>query len=360
MTSISDYTRDLRIDFLRGIALLVIFSDHIPGNAMASYTPVAFGLSDMAEVFVFLSGYACGISYGRRLRERGFGSCLEHAWWRAAQVYGAKLFVTLLAITVLVVLEQWVNARFFGTNWSIALVKEYPLATILELESLRLEIQQYCVLALYIPLLIMLPIVILGLEKIPQCTLLVSACLYISTQLFPESVTLPHPWREAMYFNPFAWQFLFYGAAALALHKSDIRLRFSLRWLGVIACLVTLLSLHFFFGGEAWDTNDIWKSKKNLGWLRVIHFSAAGTVAWKMIPSSEALSRWIVCRPLIICGRFSLVGYCAAGILDLFGEAALGAFSQAWPMQVLVNLSGWLGCLLVTAAWQWRTRYVRA
>ena len=139
----SDNVRDLRIDFLRGIALLVVFSDHIRSNVLARYTPVAFGFSDMAEVFVFLSGYACGISYGRRIIERGASSCLKQAWTRAAQVYCAKLFATTLALSVLVVLERCVEAKFFGLNWNIKLVKSYPLETFLEMQLFRLEIHQF-------------------------------------------------------------------------------------------------------------------------------------------------------------------------------------------------------------------------
>ena len=207
----SDNVRDLRIDFLRGIALLVVFSDHIRSNVLARYTPVAFGFSDMAEVFVFLSGYACGISYGRRIIERGASSCLKQAWTRAAQVYCAKLFATTLALSVLVVLERCVEAKFFGLNWNIKLVKSYPLETFLEMQLFRLEIHQFCVLALYVPLMMMLPLVVWGLAKKPWCTLCLSALLYVATQVFPQAVKLPSPWREAMYFNPFAWQFLFYS-----------------------------------------------------------------------------------------------------------------------------------------------------
>src|SRR5262245_20303368 len=64
--------RDLRMDLLRGAALLFIHADHFQTNVLASLTPRNFGFSDMAEMFVFLSGCACGKSYGRLLQKRGF------------------------------------------------------------------------------------------------------------------------------------------------------------------------------------------------------------------------------------------------------------------------------------------------
>src|SRR4051812_17257325 len=48
--------RDVRIDVLRGLALLVIFVDHVPQNPLSAFTPQALGLSDAAEAFVFMSG----------------------------------------------------------------------------------------------------------------------------------------------------------------------------------------------------------------------------------------------------------------------------------------------------------------
>ena len=51
------------IDFWRGLALLIIFIDHVPGNPLASITPRNFGFSDSAEAFIFLSGLALAYAY---------------------------------------------------------------------------------------------------------------------------------------------------------------------------------------------------------------------------------------------------------------------------------------------------------
>ena len=44
------------VDFWRGIVLVAILCDHIPGNLIEKATPRNFALSDSAEAFVFLSG----------------------------------------------------------------------------------------------------------------------------------------------------------------------------------------------------------------------------------------------------------------------------------------------------------------
>ena len=47
--------RDYRIDFFRGLALISIFVNHIPGNFYSNFTHRNFGLSDAAELFVLLA-----------------------------------------------------------------------------------------------------------------------------------------------------------------------------------------------------------------------------------------------------------------------------------------------------------------
>ena len=49
--------RDLRLDLFRGLALWLIFLDHIPSNAVSWVTIRNYGFSDATEIFVFISGY---------------------------------------------------------------------------------------------------------------------------------------------------------------------------------------------------------------------------------------------------------------------------------------------------------------
>ena len=49
--------RDLRLDLFRGIALWLIFLDHIPQNVVNWFTIRNNGFSDATEIFIFISGY---------------------------------------------------------------------------------------------------------------------------------------------------------------------------------------------------------------------------------------------------------------------------------------------------------------
>jgi len=49
--------RDLRLDLFRGLALWLIFLDHVPNNILAWFTIRNYGFSDATEIFIFISGY---------------------------------------------------------------------------------------------------------------------------------------------------------------------------------------------------------------------------------------------------------------------------------------------------------------
>src|SRR5438477_11454274 len=85
--------RDLRLDLFRGIALWLIFLDHIPSNIVNWVTIRNYGFSDAAEIFVFISGYTAAFVYGRAMRERGAVVASARILKRAWQVYVAHVFL---------------------------------------------------------------------------------------------------------------------------------------------------------------------------------------------------------------------------------------------------------------------------
>ncbi|HSY55630.1 MAG TPA: OpgC domain-containing protein, partial [Bradyrhizobium sp.] len=49
--------RELRLDLFRGMALWLIFIDHLPPNLLTWLTIRNYGFSDATEIFIFISGY---------------------------------------------------------------------------------------------------------------------------------------------------------------------------------------------------------------------------------------------------------------------------------------------------------------
>ena len=54
--------RDLRLDLFRGVALWLIFLDHIPQNVVNWFTIRNYGFSDATEIFIFISGYTAAFT----------------------------------------------------------------------------------------------------------------------------------------------------------------------------------------------------------------------------------------------------------------------------------------------------------
>ncbi|MFN8925611.1 MAG: OpgC domain-containing protein, partial [Rhodospirillales bacterium] len=55
--------RDTAVDFWRGVALATIFVNHVAGNVLEQFTHKNFGLSDAADLFVLLAGFAAAQAY---------------------------------------------------------------------------------------------------------------------------------------------------------------------------------------------------------------------------------------------------------------------------------------------------------
>ena len=92
----SSADRHLRVDLVRGVALLIIFSDHVVGNPIRDFMPISLGFSDMAEVFIFLSGYVNGIRRANAEFPCRMGRQLVQTLARCLQLYAVILLMLVL------------------------------------------------------------------------------------------------------------------------------------------------------------------------------------------------------------------------------------------------------------------------
>src|SRR6202047_4865517 len=88
--------RDLRLDLFRGIGLWMIFLDHIPDDFVSWLTLCNYGFSDVAEFFVFISGYLAGYIYGPIIRDGNFLCSLKRLWTGVWQMYITHIMLFLL------------------------------------------------------------------------------------------------------------------------------------------------------------------------------------------------------------------------------------------------------------------------
>ncbi|MEQ9248514.1 MAG: OpgC domain-containing protein, partial [Nitratireductor sp.] len=91
--------RDPRLDFFRGIAMFIILLAHTPGNLWTKWLPARWGFSDATEMFVFCSGMASAIAFGKLFQSKGLAMGTARIAFRVWQVYWAHigLFFVVLA-----------------------------------------------------------------------------------------------------------------------------------------------------------------------------------------------------------------------------------------------------------------------
>ncbi len=105
--------RDFRIDFFRGLALIMIFIDHSPGNGLSNLTLRRMGFSDAAEIFVLLSGISAAMAYRGTFANAGWLVGVLRIAGRCGRIYVAHL-MTLLAVAVIamVMLDELGDPEF--------------------------------------------------------------------------------------------------------------------------------------------------------------------------------------------------------------------------------------------------------
>lgn len=94
-------TRDLRIDWLRGLAMTCVIVDHSKISSLLTwFSYERFWIVTAAEVFVVLSGVVLGKVYGRRLARSDWRGVIGGLSRRALTLYVAFVAVTLSVIAL--------------------------------------------------------------------------------------------------------------------------------------------------------------------------------------------------------------------------------------------------------------------
>src|ERR1700747_2823743 len=64
--------RELRLDLFRGLALWLIYIDHVSPDLLTWFTIRNYGFGDAAEIFIFIFGFTAALVYGRAALGAGF------------------------------------------------------------------------------------------------------------------------------------------------------------------------------------------------------------------------------------------------------------------------------------------------
>ncbi len=334
---------------MRGLALLMIFIDHIPNNFLINVTMHNFGFSDAAEVFVLLAGFSSVMAYGRVFERDGTRSGLRRILLRLGRLY---LFQIGLLLITLVVVLAWTT--YYNLQPTIvAPILNKPVTGLAHALALHAVPSYLDILPLYILLFAAFPLVYLGLRKHYWFTLAISAALWLAVNLNPN-INLPN-WigGGAWFFDPFAWQLLFTIGAVLAMvtsaHGGGLPRATWLTWVSAVYLIFA------FFQSVPWSD---WRlpdlqlfdmtppDKTTLNILRLLDMLA---LAYLVISSSKLreFAHYRFWRPIEACGRHSLEVFSAGCVFALLGRLVFRTYGAGLETQIAVNVVGLFGmCLL--------------
>ncbi len=349
--------RYVSLDVWRGFALLTIFINHVPGNALEPWTHKNFGFSDAAELFVLLAGASAALAYLPGMAPGSQARQVTRIALRAWALYMAHLVVIALcgaAIAYGVIVtgdvrileatqfDQIIGAparggRGRGDPGPAAGISQHPAA----------------------------------LYRAPAHHAGLSAAgahqrgrpagrrgaLYVVAQL--GRLTLPsYPGVDAWYFNPLTWQFLYaVGLAGGTLLARGVTVRVpTALWWAAVAYVVGAL---VWSQGGFYNPHDLYPlprfvwdfDKTNLSLPRLLHVLALAVIV-VALPLEQALRNAAAVKPLVMLGRQSLPVFCVGSVIAIaamplraseMGHAALDflvigggiavQFSLAWVLE---------------------------
>src|SRR3954471_21600227 len=176
--------RDLRLDLFRGLALWLIFVDHIPQNIVNWLTIRNYGFSDAAEIFVFISGYTAAFVYGREMENRGFVVASARILKRAWQVYVAHIFLFVIYMAEISYVAASFDNPLYSEEMGIFNFLKQPDVTMIQAMLLKFKPANMDVLPLYILLLSGVPPMLWLLLRNATLALAASVTLYALTWWF--------------------------------------------------------------------------------------------------------------------------------------------------------------------------------
>lgn len=363
--------RDARLDFFRGLALLMIFINHMPGNVFTHATLANLGFSDAAEVFVILAGMAATFAYGSVFARDGALAGTVAVLARMRRLYVTHLVLFLFAASILAFAATRFGDPMYLEAMGFDVFVQNTPAAILRAVTLTYLPPYIDILPLYIVLIGTMPLVLLLLRLHPLAPLAVSGAVYGAARWL--GLNLPnYPDTLSWYFNPLAWQLLFViGATVAHLHRIG-------RWRMPLPGLVTALSAGYLAFALAWAAP--WRDlpafanltllpdgllppvdKTNLSLLRLLNVLAQVWLVSVLLRRDSALVHGLVGRPFVVMGRNSLEVFAFGTVLAIAGSVVLKETAYVLAVQVAFTGAGFVA--MIAQAWAiewWRARRMAA
>ena len=288
--------RDPRLDFFRGIAMFIILIAHTPSNLWNSWIPARFGFSDATEIFVFCSGMASAIAFGRCFARQGWAMGTARVMFRVWQVYWAHICLFFFVAMSMAALDTYgAFDKSYVNSLNLGHFFNDPMPQIVGIFTLTYVPNYFDILPMYLVVLAMMPLFMalsrLGFWAVAGASIAIWVAANLGLAELPAE-----PWSERRwFFNPFGWQLLFFtGFAFMRGWLPAPPVSQALIWIcaGFLILSAPFGSWKVFLWVDAWndDLGDqirkVWavsgdlRAKTPFGLLRYMHFLALAYLAF--------------------------------------------------------------------------------
>lgn len=369
-TSAAATRRDPRLDFYRGIAMFIILMAHTPGNAWTSWIPARWGFSDATEMFVFCSGMASAIAFGRAFDRAGFALGTARVGYRIWQVYWAHVGMFLFIATMLFAIDQiGVFDKVYIGSLNLWKFFEEPGPQLVGLMTLTYVPNYFDILPMYMVVLAIMPLMML----LSRVSLLAVAGVVIVLWLLAQEQILAgvgleawhlsfpaEPWSDRQwFFNPFGWQLVFFTGFALMrgwIPAPPVTTPLLLLAGAIVLANIPLSNIGVREFGFDWArdwriANKALITKTDFGILRYVHFLALAYLGWaaagaggaRLITRGTSMVARIWDRILSVImkvGQQSLAVFVFSMVLARLNGLWLDIIGRDGVTWTLVNLTG--------------------
>jgi hypothetical protein len=187
------------------------------------------------------------------------------------------------------------------------------------------------------------------------CVLLYIAVPILRLDL-PAEIAFARPW----FFNPFAWQFLFYTGFALgAGWIKPLPLR---RWLTVSCVVYVIVSIpfshyptysHFAWLSDARNSVEILVNKTNLGVLRLLHFLCLAYLMVVLFKGRVQVFHGRLAAPFVKTGQQALPVFLTGMALSFIVGMVLDLWGRTLFSVTVANLAGIVFLILEAYVLAW-------
>lgn len=342
------------IDFWRGVALVMIFVNHVPGLDYSILTLRNYAISDAAELFVFLAG--CSLAFvANGSKVKPVKLVIFRLLMRAFEIWKAQIVTISIAVAMLgasaivftdPLLLEWHNA---GPAFSDTVRASIGMVL------LTYQIGYFNILPLYVVLLLLATVFIILARYSLSLTLAASVALYAATLTY--EIQLPSwPTSGAWFFNPLSWQllivlgFLTITAKRKFPNWEELVMRMW-PWAVALACIGLVIVWVDYRPDPMLMPEPRYFFLSDKAYLSPIRIVSMISIAIAFYPAFPILSRQMgpVVRYCSSLGRNSLAVFCMASLLALAGQIVRYIYGPSFLLDTVIVASGLL--LLRFTAW---------